>query len=97
MKYGSFSADGTLTKPIFETDSETEDYEDDENENEDEDEDEDEDDVGIEDENKEYEFDGVQDGHGNSQLVTAAILQDLSKIIIGSNSHAELKLTRQNH
>lgn len=91
MKYGSFSADGTLTKPIFETDSETEDYEDDENENEDEDEDEDEDDVGIEDENKEYEFDGVQDGHGNSQLVTAAILQDLSKIIIGSNSHAELE------
>ena len=38
MRYGSFSVDGTQTKAIFETDSETEDFED-------EDEDEDEDDA----------------------------------------------------
>ncbi|QHS73072.1 Osw7p [Saccharomyces paradoxus] len=86
MRYGSFSVDGTQTKAIFETDSETEDFED-----EDEDEDEDDADAEIEDGSNEYEFEEEQDDHENSQIVTAAILQDLSKIIIGSNSHIELE------
>ncbi|CAI4061166.1 hypothetical protein SKDZ_06G1070 [Saccharomyces kudriavzevii ZP591] len=85
MKYGSFDAGDPHSKPIFETDSETED---------DEDEDEEEDDDEQADngeENDEYELENTKDDRGNSQLVTAAILQDLSRVIIGPDGYTELE------
>lgn len=85
MRHGSFSVNGTHGKPIFETDSETEEEEDDEDagnvehaDNEEEDE-------------EEFELEDEYYDRGNSQVVTAAILQDMSRIIVGSNSYAELE------
>lgn len=89
MKYGSFSVDSTHVKPIFETDSETEDYDDEDDDDDDDDAD---DEIETVERNQEYEFEDGQDDRGNSQLVTAAILQDFSKIIIGSDNHAELEI-----
>ncbi|KOG99857.1 Osw7p DI49_1700 [Saccharomyces eubayanus] len=84
MRHGSFSVNGTHAKPIFETDSETEEEEDDEDadgvEHADNEEDED-----------EYELEEEYYDRGNSQVVTAAILQDMSRIIVGSDSYTDLE------
>ncbi|EJS43870.1 YFR039C [Saccharomyces arboricola H-6] len=85
MENGTFDADSTHTSPIFETDSETEDDEDDEDTENDEC-------ADGEAVNDAYELEDVQYDRVNSQLVTAAILQDLSKVIIGSDSYADLEM-----
>ncbi|CAI4062220.1 hypothetical protein SUVZ_06G0920 [Saccharomyces uvarum] len=84
MRHGSFSVNGTHGKPIFETDSETEEEEDEE----------DADDVeraDNEEDEDEYELEDEYYDRGNSQVVTAAILQDMSRIIVGSNGYTEME------